>query len=435
MEKSAKRVEAGSERRLGHLTVLGEGDAATDLVSLEAESRWALDEILRQGAQRMLQAAVEAEVVDYIEQHAGLMDPETRRRLVVRNGHQPERTIQSGVGNVVLRKPRVNDRREGEKFTSAILPPYMRRTPSIEALIPLLYLKGVSTNDFPEALAAILGPEAAELSPSTISRLKEAWQGEYDEWAKRDLSGKRYVYWWVDGIYFKVRLTDERPCLLVIVGALEDGTKELVAIWDGERESKLSWQEVFRDLKRRGLADPPLLCVGDGGLGFWAAAREELSGTREQRCWVHKTANVLDKLPKKVQPSAKALIHQMYMSPTKVAALEAYEEFLKLYRAKYPKACQCLEKDKDVLFTFYDFPAEHWLHIRTTNAIESTFGTVRHRTRQTKGCGSRTATLAMVFKLGLEAQKTWRKLNGYELIHKVIRGVAFEDGVEVRVAA
>jgi putative transposase len=410
-------------------TVVGQGKQVAE------ESRSALDEILREGARRMLQAAVEAEVADYVGQHAGLSDPGTGRRLVVRNGNQPQRTIQSSLGDIPVTKPRVHDRREGETFTSRILPPYMRRTPALEALIPLLYLKGISTNDFPDALAAILGENAAGLSPSTISRLKEVWQGEHDEWAARGLAGKRYVYWWADGIYFKVRLTPERPCLLVIVGTLEDGTKELVAIQDGERESTLSWREVLRDLKRRGLAGGPALCVADGALGLWAAMEEEFPAAREQRCWVHKSANVLDKLPKKVQPSAKRMIHQMYMAPTKAAALEAYGEFLALYGAKYPKACRCLQKDQDVLFTFYDFPAEHWRHIRTTNPIESTFATVRHRSRQTKGCGSRSSTLAMVFKLAREAQKSWRRLNGYELIGKIIRGVRFQDGVEKKEAA
>ena len=399
------------------------------------ESRSAVADILREGARQMLQAAIEAEVGDYVAQHAGLRDPETGRRLVVRNGRQPGRTIQSSLGDIAVTKPRVHDRRDGETFTSCILPPYMRRTPSLEALIPLLYLKGISTNDFPDALCAILGPDAAGLSPSTICRLKEVWQGEHQQWAGRDLSAKRYVYWWADGVYFKVRLSDERPCLLVIVGTLPDGTKELVAIHDGERESQLSWRELLRDLKRRGVAEAPALCVADGALGLWAAMEEEFPAARQQRCWVHKTANVLDKLPKKVQASAKRMIHQMYMAPTKATALEAYGEFLALYGAKYPKACRCLEKDRDVLFTFYDFPAEHWRHIRTTNPIESTFATVRHRSRQTKGCGSRSATLAMVFKLSREAEKSWRKLNGYELIDKVIRGVRFQDGVEKKEAA
>jgi len=402
---------------------------------IATESKSALDEILREGARRMLQAAIEAEVADYVEQHADLSDQATGRRLVVRNGNQPERTIQSSLGDIPVSRPRVHDRRDGERFTSSILPPYMRRTPALEALIPLLYLKGISTNDFPDALAAILGENAAGLSPSTISRLKEVWQGEHEQWANRDLSGKRYVYWWADGIYFKVRLTPERPCLLVIVGTLQDGTKELVAIQDGERESKLSWQELLRNLKRRGVADAPALCVADGALGLWAAMEQEFPQTREQRCWVHKTANVLDKMPKTVQPAAKQLLHEMYLSPTKLDALAAYHEFLTLYGAKYPKACECLKKDEDVLFTFYDFPAEHWRHIRTTNPIESTFATVRHRSRQTKGCGSRASTLAMVFKLAREAEKSWRRLNGYELIEKVIRGVRFADGVEVREAA
>jgi transposase-like protein len=403
---------------------------------VQDECRTALDDVLREGARRMLQAAVEAEVSDYVEQHAQLTDPLTGRRLVVRNGHQKERTIQSGLGDIAVVKPRVHDRGEGaERFTSSILPPYMRRTPSIEALIPWLYLKGVSSNGFPEALKAILGENAAGLSATTVSRLKEVWQKEQQEWAGRDLSGKRYVYWWADGIYFKVRLGEERPCLLVIMGSLEDGTKELVAIQDGERESTLSWRELWLDLKGRGLSQAPALCVADGALGLWAAMEEQYPQTRRQPCWVHKTANVLDKLPKKVQPAAKGLIHQMYMAPTKAAALKAHGQFLALYGAKYPKACQCLKKDEDVLFTFYDFPAEHWQHLRTTNPIESTFATVRHRSRQTKGCGSRAATLAMVFKLGREAEKTWRKLNGYELIAKVIRGVRFEDGIEAPEAA
>lgn len=398
------------------------------------ESRAALDEILLRGATRMLQAAVEAEVADYVERHKRLLDDENHR-LVVRNGHQPLRTIQSGLGDLEVRKPRVHDRRENCSFTSRILPRYMRRTPSIEALIPVLYLKGVSTNDFPEALAAILGEDAAGLSPSTITRLKNVWQDEHLEWRQRDLTGRRYVYWWVDGIYFNVRLTDERPCLLVIVGTLSDGTKELVAIHDGERESKLSWLELLRDLRRRGLREEPKLCIGDGALGFWAAVEEVFPSTRHQRCWVHKTANVLDKMPKKVHPSAKSLLHEMYLSATKEDALEAYEEFLELYGPKFPAACKCLAKDKDVLFTFYDFPAEHWMHIRTINPIESTFATVRHRSRQTKGCGSRAATLAMVFKLAREAEKGWRRINGYELIEKVINGVPFKDGEEFSEAA
>jgi len=393
------------------------------------ESRGALDGILQEGARRMLQRAIEAEVATYVEGHARLLDADGRRQ-VVRNGHLPTRELQSGAGPIRVTQPRVRDKRPGERFTSKILPPYLRRAPSIEALIPLLYLKGVSTNDMGEALAAILGDQARGLSASTITRLKEVWQGEYYEWTRRDLTSKRYVYFWADGIYFNVRLTPDRPCMLVVMGALADGTKELVAIHDGERESKLSWSELLVDLKRRGLEDAPTLAVGDGALGFWSALEEVFPATRHQRCWVHKTANILDKMPKKVQPGAKQLIHEMYMAETWKDALAAFKEFVERYEAKYPKAVACLVKDKDVLFTFYDFPAEHWTHLRTTNPIESTFATVRHRHRQTKGCGSRTATLAMVFKLAREAERRWRKLNACQLIEKVIEGVVFKDGIE-----
>lgn len=396
------------------------------------ESRSTLEIIARQGAQRMLQAAIEEEVNDYIDSHSHLTDG--NRQMVVRNGWMPERDLQSGLGTIDLQQPRVRDRRKGHRFTSRILPRYMRRFPSIEALIPVLYLKGVSTNDFSEALEAILGENAAGLSASTIVRLKKSWEDEYEEWHKRDLSDKRYVYFWVDAVYFGVRLAEDRPCMLVIMGTLEDGTKELVAIHDGERESTLSWKGVLQDLKRRGLKNVPELSVGDGALGYWAALAEEFPGTREQRCWVHKTANILDKLPKKVQPEAKKLIHELYMAETKKDALESYDMFLGRYGAKYPRACECLEKDKEVLFTFYDFPAEHWVHIRTTNPIESTFATVRHRQRQTKGCGSRQATLAMVYKLGREAEKHWHKIKGWVLIPKVIAGVKFVDGVEEQAA-
>lgn len=400
---------------------------------VEDESRSALDEILREGARRMLQLAIEAEVADYIENYKEVLD-ESGHRLVVRNGHLPARVIQSGAGQIPLQQPRIHDRRSGEKFSSRILLPYMRRSPSFEDLLPLLYLKGVSSNDFGEALVSILGPQAVGLSPSTITRLKQVWEEEYLEWKDRDLSGKHYVYFWADGVYFNVRLNSDRPCLLVIIGTLEDGTKELVAIHDGERESKLSWLETMRDLKRHGLQEAPLLAVGDGALGFWSALEEVFPATREQRCWVHKTANILDKMPKKIQPGAKGKIFEMYMASTKKEALEAFEEFIALYEAKYPKAVECLAKDKDVLFTFYDFPAEHWIHIRTTNPIESTFATVRHRHRQTKGCGSRTATLTMVFKLACSAEKHWRKINSYKLLGKIIKGVKFINGIEAQAA-
>lgn len=392
-------------------------------------ARSVLDQLIHEGARKMLQSAIEAEVAAYIEAHQGLRD-DNGHRLVVRNGHLPERLVQTGAGSLPVKKPRVHDRREGKRFTSSLLPAYMRRSPSIEALIPILYLKGISTNDFSEALGAILGQGAKGLSASVIVRLKEQWMDEYGHWNRRSLVGKHYVYLWADGIYFNVRLSNDRPCMLVIMGATADGKKELVGLVDGERESTLSWKGLLLDLKRRGLDQGPEVAVGDGALGFWKALEEVFPGTRHQRCWVHKTVNVLDKLPKKIQPRAKEKLHEMYQSETKADALSVYEQFLKLYGDKYPKACQCLEKDKDVLFTFYDFPAAHWLHLRTTNPIESTFATVRHRTRQTKGCGSREATLMMVYKLGMEAEKRWRKLNGSQLLIKVLTGVRFVDGEE-----
>lgn len=397
-----------------------------------SESEISLDQLIREGARKMLQVALDNEVSEYVEK---MKEQRTKqgRCEVVRNGHLPERTIISGAGPLRICQKRVRNR-SGTRFTSRILPPFLRRVPSIDALIPALYLKGISTNDFSEALEAILGPQVAGLSATNIVRLKEGWKSEYEAWAARELTEKRYVYWWADGIYFNVRLTPDRPCMLVIIGTLEDGTKELVAVWDGMRESKASWQEVMRDLKARGLRESPKLAVGDGALGFWAALEEEFPSVREQRCWVHKTANVLDKLPKSVQPYAKNLIHEMYMSPTKEKASEAYHRFLSEYEAKYPKATTCLSKDEDVLFTFYDFPADHWRHIRTTNAIESTFATVRHRTRQTKGCGSRIATLMMVYKLSIQAEKRWRKLNNSQMLAHLIRGVSFADGVMEKAA-
>ncbi len=310
----------------------------------------------------------------------------------------------------------------------------MRRVPSVDALIPCLYLKGISTGDFSEALEGILGAQAAGLSATNIVRLKETWKREYEEWRRRDLSDKHYVYIWADGIHFNVRLDDERACMLVIIGATPDGHKELLAVHDGFRESKLSWLEVLRDLKQRGFKQNPVLAVGDGALGFWAAAAEEFPRMRRQRCWVHKTANILDKMPKSMQSKAKQSIHDMYMAATKNDALKAFREFLDLYQAKFPKACECLEKDQEDLFTFYDFPAEHWVHIRTTNPIESTFATVRLRTTRTKGCGSHIATLTMVFKLVQQAEKHWRRLNKHEFMPMVIQGVKFIDGILAQAA-
>jgi transposase-like protein len=397
------------------------------------EVKSALEEVLRDGARQMLQVTIDAEVADYVEKFAHLRGKDGLRK-VVRNGHLPERELVTGVGPVSVKQPRVRDKRPGRKFASNILPPYMRRVPSIDALIPCLYLKGISTGDFSEALEAILGPQAKGLSATNIVRLKEIWKQEYEAWRQEDLSKKHYVYMWVDGIHFNVRLDDERSCILVILAATRDGKKELLAVHDGYRESKLSWSEVLRDLKARGLKKVPALATGDGALGFWAAAAEEFPETRSQRCWVHKMANVLDKMPKGVQSKAKSSLHNMYMAETKAQAMAAYDEFMRLYEAKFPAACECLAKDKDVLFTFYDFPAEHWIHLRTTNPIESTFATVRLRTVRTKGCGSRTATLTMVYKLAEQAEKHWRRLNKHELILFVIQGVRFVDGIMAQAA-
>lgn len=346
----------------------------------ETESfKSALESVLKEGAQRLLQQAIENEVEEYIQTTKQFKNLDNRQ-MVIRNGYQPERAIQTGLGSITVQRPRVRDKRQGHRFTSHILPRYARRTPSIETVIPTLYLKGISTNDFHEALEAILGKNAQGLSPANIVRLKKVWEEEHKEWDRRDLSEKHYVYMWVDGIHFNVRLDKDRPCILVIMGALRDGTKELVAVHDGYRESKLSWMEVIRDLKTRGLKYNPSLAIGDGALGFWAAQKEEFPNTRQQRCWVHKTANILDKMPKSAQTHAKTKIHDIYMAERKDDALKAFDEFIKLYGARYPKACECLRKDKEVLLTFYDFPAMHWQHIRTTNPIESTFATIRHRT-------------------------------------------------------
>jgi putative transposase len=409
-------------------------ERTTDAIRIpEASSQDVLTGILREGAQRLLGQAIGAEVDEYIEAHEDLRDGQGHR-LVVRNGHKDERELQTGVGPVKVRQPRVDDRRVDEhgqrtRFTSKILPPYLRRTKSIEELIPWLYLKGISTGDFSEALMALLGPDAPGLSASTVVRLKEVWQRDYEAWSKRSLADKRYVYVWVDGIHFNVRLEEGRQCILIVMGATPEGKKELVAVQDGLRESEQSWRELLLDLKARGLTEPPKLAVGDGALGFWAALRKVFGETREQRCWVHKTANVLNHLPKGKQGKAKGMLHDIWMAELKADAERAFDLFVETYQAKYPKAAECLVKDRDVLLTFYDFPAQHWMHIRTTNPIESTFATVRLRTRRTKGCGSRTATLTMVFRLTQCAQQHWRALNGSELLDDVIRGVQFVDGL------
>ena len=414
---------------------MSEVTAAT--VKMPEASEDVLTTILRQGAQRLLAQAIEAEVAEWIEEHQHLTDDRGRRQ-VVRNGHAPERTIVSGVGEIAVKQPRVLDRRpvEGrERFTSKILPPYLRKTKSIEELIPWLYLKGISTGDFHEALQSLLGHDCAGLSATTVTRLKSVWEQEHDEWSHRSLEGKEYVYVWADGIHTNIRLEEDRQCILVLMGATKDGKKELIAMTDGHRESEQSWKELLLDVKRRGLTVDPKLAVGDGALGFWKALPQVYPSTREQRCWVHKTANILDKLPKGTQPKAKGMIHEIWMAETRDDANKAFDAFLETYEAKYPKATECLRKDRDELLTFYDFPAEHWRHLRTTNPIESTFATIRLRHRRTKGNGSRAACLAMMFKLAQSAEKRWRLLNGSERLPEVLQGIVFQDGVRLDQAA
>ncbi len=396
------------------------------------QARDVLTDILRQGAQTMLAQAVEAEVADWIDRHQDCRDA-TGRRQVVRNGHLPQRTITTGLGPVTVQQPRVHDRRpaqDRQKFSAAILPPYLRKTKSIEELIPWLYLKGVSTGDFSEALAALLGPDAKGLSATTVTRLKTLWEQAYQDWSKRSLAGKQYVYVWADGVYFNIRLEGGRQCILVLMGATADGKKELIAIQDGQRASEQSWKELLLDVQARGLTIEPKLAIGDGALGFWKAVRQVWSETQEQRCWVHKTANVLDKLPKSAQPKAKEMLHEIYLAPSRAEADKAFDLFLRTYEAKYAKATECLAKDRTELLRFYDFPAEHWMHLRTTNVIESVFATVRLRTEKTKGSGTRVACLTMVFKLMQSASRRWRALNGSGLLADVLKGVVFVDGVK-----
>ena len=407
------------------------------LVQPTTSSHDVLTEVLRDGAKRLLAEAIQAEVADWIESHAHIKDLAGHRQ-VVRNGYLPERTIQTGLGDIPIQQPRVHDRRpagERIRFTSSILPPYLKRTKSLDELLPWLYLKGVSTGDFSEALGALLGSDAPGLSATTVTRLKVAWEVEFEAWSKRSLAGKHYVYVWADGVHFNIRLEQDRQCILVLMGATQDGKKELIAIADGYRESEQSWKELLLDVAARGLEVAPSLAVGDGALGFWKAIRQVWPTTQEQRCWVHKSANVLDKLPKGVQPKAKAALHEIYEAETKAEAEKAFDLFEKTYEAKYPKAVECLVKDRGLLLTFYDFPAEHWRHIRTTNPIESTFATVRLRTVKTKGSGSRIACLTMVFKLMESASKSWRLLNGSTHLKAVISGAKFVDGIEVNDAA
>jgi putative transposase len=394
--------------------------------------------VLREGARRMLMQAIDAEVEAFLTAHAGLTDEQGRRRFV-RNGHAPERRLQTGIGPLEVRRPKLRDRGAADaepiRFTSAILPAYLRRTRNIEELLPWLYLKGVSTGQFAEALTALLGPEAPGLSAATVRRLTESWQEEHERWRQRDLSARRYVYLWADGVHFTPRLEHERQCLLVLIGADAGGRKELLAIEDGFRESAQSWRELLLRLRdENGLVLDPELATGDGALGFWQALHEVWPKTRHQRCWVHKTANVLNKLPPSLQGKAKQDLHAIYEAENRKAAEDAFGRFVTKYGAKYDKAATCLTKDREALLTFYDFPAEHWKHVRTSNPIESTFATVRLRTAKTKGCLSRQTALAMVYKLAKSAERSWRRLDGSERLAQVIRGVQFCDGEPVQAA-
>lgn len=393
-----------------------------------------LTEVLRAGARELLAQAIEAEVAAHIAAHADLTDAEGRRRIV-RHGYLPERAVQTGIGAVRVKVPRVRDRVPEVpggriRFTSSILPPYLRRSRSVDELLPWLYLKGISTGDFSQALAALLGPDAPGLAASTISRLKAVWWDEYEAWQRRDLSARRYVYFWADGVYFSPRLDHDRQCILVIIAADALGNKDIVGLIDGYRESSQSWRELLLDLKRRGLQAGPELAVGDGALGFWKALREVYGETREQRCWVHKSANILNQMPKSLQAKAKGHLQDIWMAETRADAEKASDFFVDAYGAKYHKAVERLTKDRDRLLTFYDFPAEHWKHIRTTNPVESTFATVRLRTVKTKGCLSRKTALAMAFKLILSAKHKWRKLDGSNQLAEVIEGVMFRDGIK-----
>ena len=394
-----------------------------------------LTEILRNGARALLAQAVEAEVADFLAKHADL-ETEDGLRRVVRHGHLPEREVMTGIGTVAVRQPRARDRAAGAddperiRFTPAILPPYARRSKSLEMLIPILYLKGISTGDFEEALSALLGKDAPGLSASTIARLKEVWVEEHERWNERDLSAKRYVYVWADGIHLQARLEDEAQSILVIIGATPEGKKELIGFTDGRRESAHDWRALLLDLRRRWLIIAPELAVADGGLGFWKALGEVWPKTAEQRCWVHKTANILNKLPKSLHAKAKRALQAIWMAETRKDADKAFAAFIETYAVKYAKATACLKKDREALLAFYDFPAEHWKHLRTTNPIESTFATVRHRTIRARGCLSNKTALAMVFKLVEGAQKSWRRLDGHNQLPKIIQGVKFTDGLE-----
>jgi len=394
-----------------------------------------LTNILRSGARQLLAQAVEMEAEAFLLAMKGLKLPDGRDRLV-RHGHGPERTIQTGIGPVEVERVKIRDRAAAEngeriRFTSAILPLWARRTKSLDTLLPVLYLRGISTGDFQEALAALLGQNAPNLSPAVISRLTAEWQGEYERWQKRDLSARQYVYVWADGVFLQARMEDHGECMLVLIGATPEGKKELIGFQVGVRESAQSWRELLIDVKQRGLQIAPEIAVGDGALGFWKALDEVFPGTRHQRCWVHKTANVLNKVTLSVQTNMKKDLREIYLAPNRASAEVAINVFAEKYGAKYDKAVECLTKDREALLALYEFPAEHWDHLRTTNPIESVFATVRHRTVRTKGSLSPTTARLMVFKLLCAASKTWRRLKGTNQLPKVIAGVRFENGIEV----
>lgn len=393
-----------------------------------------LTEILRAGARRLIAQAVEAEFETFLASNAELVLPDGRQR-VVRHGHDPVRAIQTGIGPVDVQKPKARDRGAAEgariRFTSNILPKWARRTKSLDALLPVLYLRGISAGDFQEALAALLGKDAPNLSPAVIARLKGEWEEEYRRWQKRDLSARRYVYVWADGVYLQARMEPQAECMLVLMGATPEGKKELIGFQTGLRESTQSWKELLVGLKARGLSIGPEVATGDGALGFWKALDEAFPTTRHQRCWLHKTLNVLDKFPKSMQPNAHKDLREIWLSPDRAAAEAAITTFAEKYAPKYARAVECLTKDSDQMLTFFDFPADHWDHLRTSNPIESVFATVRHRTVRMKGALSQDTARLMVFKLVMAASKTWRRLKGQNQLPKVINGVKFKDGIEV----
>ncbi|WP_445946979.1 IS256 family transposase [Shewanella sp.] len=401
----------------------------SNIIQLQTATSDALGELLKKGAQQLLAKAVEAEMVELLDQYNSLTVD--GKSAIVRNGHLPERKIQTGLGDIQVKVPKVRDRTgTGIKFNSQLVPPYLKRTKNLEEFIPWLYLKGISTGDMQPTLEALLGKDTAGLSANTVSRLKQSWEQDYDQWRKRDLSNRRFVYIWADGVYCNVRM-DDRLCLLVVVGSDDTGRKEVLAVVDGYRESEASWTEVMEQLDNQGLQMPPKLATGDGALGFWKALTKKWPSTKQQRCWVHKTANVLNKVPKSVQPKMKEALHDIWMAETREEAYKAYDSCVKRFEDKYPGAMNCLTKDKSSMLAFYDFPAAHWQHIRTSNPIESVFATVRLRTKKVKNCGNRKTTLSMAYKLMITAQLNWRRLRGYKLLADVVEGVEFKDGERV----